>query len=259
MNDLNRWFSPDPLSEEFPDWSPYNYAFNNPIRNIDPDGNAPEDVIDGGDEDCCNDFFTGIKEGISGRIQGIKSFINDPVGTTKNAVSDYTWSDYVDGTANSLTMGIYGTAKTGGKAIQGDYRGAGRDVGEKAFDMATVSATAGAVKGIKAIKPTTLYRGVNEGHAGYLEALQGKATPAEHNGGNTNSNYTSWTKNKEVAKNYSLRPNGNGVILKKTVPVYKTVKSPSLKNVNLKQTPGKIVNEQEILLRGKVRGAKITN
>ncbi|MEG0929128.1 hypothetical protein [Chryseobacterium sp.] len=104
-----------------------------------------------------------------------------------------------------------------------------------------------------------MYRGVNEGHAGYLEALQGKTTPAEHNGGNTNSNYTSWTKNKEVAKNYSLRPNGNGVILKKTVPVYKTVKSPSLKNVNLKQTPGKIVNEQEVLLRGKVRGAKITN
>ncbi|MCJ7932597.1 MAG: hypothetical protein MUW56_02915 [Chryseobacterium sp.] len=39
-----RWMSPDPLSEEFPDWSPYNYAQSNPLRNIDPTGLAPEDI-----------------------------------------------------------------------------------------------------------------------------------------------------------------------------------------------------------------------
>lgn len=36
-----KWISPDPLSEEFSSWSPYNYVFNNPISNIDPDGMAP--------------------------------------------------------------------------------------------------------------------------------------------------------------------------------------------------------------------------
>lgn len=41
-----RWMSPDPLSEEFPDWSPYNYAVNNPINNIDPTGLAAESVKD---------------------------------------------------------------------------------------------------------------------------------------------------------------------------------------------------------------------
>lgn len=48
-----RWMSPDPLSEEFPSWSPYNYALNNPLRNVDPTGLAPEDAV----EQCCWGLF----------------------------------------------------------------------------------------------------------------------------------------------------------------------------------------------------------
>lgn len=43
---VSRWFSPDPLAEEFPNWSPYNFVENNPIRMVDPTGLAPEDIID---------------------------------------------------------------------------------------------------------------------------------------------------------------------------------------------------------------------
>lgn len=38
---VGRWISPDPLSEEFPNWSPYTMSFNNPIKFKDPDGRAP--------------------------------------------------------------------------------------------------------------------------------------------------------------------------------------------------------------------------
>lgn len=39
-----RWMSPDPLSEEFPSWSPYNMCYNNPVKFVDPDGRAAIDV-----------------------------------------------------------------------------------------------------------------------------------------------------------------------------------------------------------------------
>jgi hypothetical protein len=40
-----RWISPDPLSEEFPSWSPYNMCYDNPVKFVDPDGMAPTDIV----------------------------------------------------------------------------------------------------------------------------------------------------------------------------------------------------------------------
>ena len=38
---ISRWLSPDPLTNEFPSWSPYNYVNDNPIIFVDPDGQYP--------------------------------------------------------------------------------------------------------------------------------------------------------------------------------------------------------------------------
>ena len=81
------------------------------------------------------------------------------------------------------------------------------------------------------------YRGVAEGHLYYQEALQGiarprggPATPAQHNEGLTDSEYTSWTTSYQIARNKALESDldGHGVILQQDFDEVEIVASPDL-------------------------------
>ena len=42
---VGRWWSVDALTGQMPDWSPYNFGFNSPLRYVDPTGLAPDDWV----------------------------------------------------------------------------------------------------------------------------------------------------------------------------------------------------------------------
>jgi len=168
----------------------------------------------------------------------------DPVGTAWNGF----WSSVSDEWANNPghVVGVVGgTAAT--FAIPGGAILKGAKAARVAGEVASAAGSAGGAG--------SLFRGVAFGHPAFDDALKGVAAPigghtdaALHNGGNTFSEFTSWTTDRSIALGVAGEGNGPGIVLR--IPnqdgaAFWRVASPD------------VYGESEVLIRGVVNGAEV--
>ena len=147
--EIGRFATPDPAADKYPSQSPYSYALNNPLRNIDPDG---KQVIDA----------TKVTFAIMNAANKFSNFANNRVNmgyhtgsfftpqeqyignSIAEAVADPTYLRKVEdaasqGALTATCIGIGGSALAFGGAMTGhmEVAGIGLSIAETSFQVAT--------------------------------------------------------------------------------------------------------------------------